>query len=157
MNIYAIWTHLSKLLFPWWFQYKMSLTHLNTASTSSTKMAIHFWNISSSAASLFYISSLLCHLADNKRFIAKPISINSRWKISCDTIKPFTKIEIDCIYNFTLPLSTDLVALSKKAIVFFWHDLLFLNSHFIMSIIIILICFINACRFSINVHSVLPI
>ena len=38
----------------------------------------------------------------NKRYTPKPISINLRWKISCDTITPLTKIEMDCIYNFTL-------------------------------------------------------
>lgn len=115
---------------------KMSPPYLNTASKSNTKMAIegklspHFRNISSSDASLFYVSSLLQHRAD-KRSTPKPVSINSRWKISCDTIKHFTKIEIDYIYNFTLLLSNDLVALSKK-IKFFCHDLFFL--YFTMSI-----------------------
>lgn len=118
---------------------KMSPPYLNAASKSNTKMAIEgklsppFRNISSSDASLFYVSSLLQHRADNKRSTSKPISINSRWKISCDTIKHFTKIEIDYIYNFTLLLSTDLIALSKK-IKFFWHDFLFFNLYFIMSI-----------------------
>lgn len=119
------------------------------------KLSPHFRNILSSDALLFYVSSHLKYLADNKRSTPMPVSINSRWKISCDTIKHFTKIEIDCIYNCTLFLSTDLVVPSKKAIKFFWHDLLFLNFYFVMSIIIT--CFINACRFSINVHSILSI
>lgn len=95
----------------------------------------------------------LRHLADKKRCTPKPISINSRWKISCDTIAHFTKIEIDCIYNLTLLLSTNLVALSKKAIKFVWHDLLCLNFCFIMSNIIIFTHFTNACNLSVNIHS----
>lgn len=109
----------------------------------------HLWT------SCFMIPMTWRHLTDNKGYTPKPISINSRWKIPCDTITHFTKIEIDCIYSFTLLLSTDLVALSKKAIKFVWHDLLCLNFCSIMSNIIIFVHFASAFRRSVNIHSTL--
>lgn len=102
--------------------------------------------------SSFMVLFILRYLVDKKRCILKLILINLRWKILCDIIVYFIKIEIDCIYNFILFLFINFVVLLKKVIKFVWYDLFCLNFCFIMFNIIIFIYFINVCNFFVNIY-----